>query len=289
MTRLDHLDSDALLALLSGRRWFPAIGLSPESARVSHLVHADRELEIALVDVGFAGNVWRTYVLAVGQGCEEAIEHPPALARLAELAGVTTTCKSTRVIGVEQSNSSAVLDESFVLKLYRRVETGPSPEVELLRALEESGFSSAPRVRGVIEYSRDELVATLAVVTDFVPSSGGGWELALASLASGDADWLPTRARRLGEVTGSMHAALAAASGPGVAAASAGYGSISSLARTVDQEIVGLVGTPIGNGYPRFAISWAAFPAPRHRRSCCGATATTTSGRFSGPIRKTGS
>ena len=44
-----------------------------------------------------------------------------------------------RPIGVEQSNSSVVVDEQFVLKVYRRLEAGPNPELELLRALEGGG------------------------------------------------------------------------------------------------------------------------------------------------------
>ena len=55
VTQLDPLGSDALLALLSGRRWFAAAELSPESAPLASVVHADDELELALVDVRFAG------------------------------------------------------------------------------------------------------------------------------------------------------------------------------------------------------------------------------------------
>ena len=126
-----------------------------------------------------------------GRGNDDAITHLPALARLVALAGDETPCTSSRVIGVEQSNSSVVIDESVVLKLYRRLEAGPSPEVELLRALEEAGFDSAPRLLGAIEHDREPLEATLAVVTEHVPSAGGGWELTLASLEADDLDWLP--------------------------------------------------------------------------------------------------
>jgi maltokinase len=250
VTQLDSLGSDGLLGLLSGRRWFAAAELSPESASLTTVVHADEQLELALVDVRFAGGTRRTYLLAVGPDGEEAMESLPALARLAGLAGLTTPCLSARAVGVEQSNSSAVLDESVVLKLYRRLETGPSPEVELLRALEADGFASAPRIQGVVELADARFEATLAVATEFIPSAGAGWELTLASLASGDAGWLPARARRLGEVTGSMHAALADASGPGVAPEEAATGSVAALAGMVDDEIAGLAGTPVDGRIP---------------------------------------
>ena len=140
-------------------------------------------------------------------------------------------------MGVEQSNSSVAIDESVVLKLYRRLEAGPSPEVELLRVLAAAGFDSAPRLLGVIEHDREPLEATLAVLTEYVPSAGGGWELALASLEADDIGWLPARARRLGEVTGSMHAALAASSDPYMAPEEASSEAIGLLAATVDEEV----------------------------------------------------
>ncbi len=239
-TRLEDIGSDGLLALLLGRRWFAAEGREPERAHLERIVHTDDELEIALVDVRFADGTQSTYVVAVGPRGEDAFAHPPALARLVSLAGADTPCASARAVGVEQSNSSIVLDESVVLKLYRRLEAGPSPEVELLRALEEAGFASAPRLRGVIEDTSAHLEATVAIVTEYVPAAGGGWELTLAALAGGDPGWLPARAARLGEVTGSMHASLATASDPQIAPEEARPDAIDGLAANVDDEIVRL-------------------------------------------------
>ena len=107
----------------------------------------------------------------------------------------------------------------------------------MLRVLEAAGFDSAPRLLGAIEHDREPLEATLAVLTEYVPSAGGGWELALASLEADDLDWLPARARRLGEVTGSMHAALAASSDPYMAPEEPSTEAIGLLAATVDEEV----------------------------------------------------
>ncbi len=237
MSRIEQLSSAELLGLVSDRRWFGAAGHEPESAHVLRLVFADEELELALVDVRFSEAMHNTYLVAIGPGNDDAITHLPALARLVALAGYETPCTSSRVMGVEQSNSSVVIDESVVLKLYRRLEAGPSPEVEMLRVLEAAGFDSAPRLLGAIEHDREPLEATLAVLTEYVPSAGGGWELALASLEADDLGWLPARARRLGEVTGSMHAALAASSDPYMAPEEASSEAIGLLAATVDEEV----------------------------------------------------
>jgi trehalose synthase-fused probable maltokinase len=140
-------------------------------------------------------------------------------------------------MGVEQSNSSVVVDELHVLKLYRRLEAGPNPELEMLRVLGARGFAHAPPLQGEIEHREAPIEATLALVAGYVPSRGGGWELALASLGN-DREWLPNRARRLGEVTGAMHAALAAdPEDPHFAPEEPSAESVAILAASVDEEI----------------------------------------------------
>ena len=54
---------------------------------------------------------------------------------------------SIRPMGAEQSNSSVVLDERLALKLYRRIEPGVNPELELLRFLTDRASSTSPRSR----------------------------------------------------------------------------------------------------------------------------------------------
>lgn len=245
MSWIEGRSSAELLALVTGTRWFAAAEHQPECAHVTRVVHADGDLELALVDVRFVEGMHRTYLVALGPEGQDAAECLPALARLAALAGADGRCTSSRVVGVEQSNSSVVLDERLVLKLYRRLEAGPSPEVELLQALEEAGFDSAPRLRGVIEHEHEPLEGTLAIVTDYIPAAGAGWELTLASLVEGDPGWLPDRAHRLGAVTGAMHAALAIVPDPHLAPEEASAESIGLLAATIDEEVVRLGSEPL--------------------------------------------
>ncbi|HUG29862.1 MAG TPA: hypothetical protein VMQ65_05020, partial [Candidatus Limnocylindria bacterium] len=56
---------------------------------------------------------------------------------------------TVRPLGVDQSNSSIVVAETSVLKLYRRLEPGPNPEVELVMAL---GNAPIPAFQGAIRY-----------------------------------------------------------------------------------------------------------------------------------------
>jgi maltokinase len=113
-----------------------------------------------------------------------------------------------RPMGAEQSNSSLVIDERLALKLYRRIEAGMNPELEILRFLTERGFEHIAALEGYISYEGRPLEATLAILQQFIPAKGDGWELALDSLGS-DPGWLPAHTRRLGEVTADLHNALA--------------------------------------------------------------------------------
>jgi maltokinase len=242
VTRLEELPPTELLALVTGRRWFSATGHAPAGAAVAAVVHAEPELELALVEISFADGAAATYLVALGPGGTNALDDRRALHRLLRLAGIETPCETVRPAGLDQSNSAVIVDDALVLKLYRRIEDGPAVEAELLEALEQAGFVSAPRLRGRLDHGG----ATLAIVTDYVPALGDGWDLTAAALAAGDAAWLPQRARRLGEVTGEMHAALAAATEPALAAAAPEAGAVDALAAELENELGQLEASPLG-------------------------------------------
>ncbi len=144
---------------------------------------------------------------------------------------------TARPMGVEQSNTSVVLDERFVLKLYRRLEPGTNPELELLRFLTEQGFPNVAALVGWAETEGRPLDATLAILQRFIRSRGDGWTLALETLGS-EPGWMPARAGRLGEVTAAMHTLLASdASDPSFAPEEPSSESIALLSASVDEEI----------------------------------------------------
>ena len=82
---------------------------------------------------------------------------------------------------VEQSNSSAFFEERLVLKLYRTVEGGPNPDVELTRYLSDNGFRNVPPVLGAIDLrdpkARPAVDATVAMVQAFVAHEGNLWDV----------------------------------------------------------------------------------------------------------------
>ena len=63
---------------------------------------------------------------------------------------------SSRRLGVEQSNSSIIFDEYGMLKIYRRLQPGPHPEIEMSRFLvERAGFANTPPLLAFMELGLD--------------------------------------------------------------------------------------------------------------------------------------
>ncbi|HEY8674281.1 MAG TPA: hypothetical protein VIM76_11050 [Candidatus Dormibacteraeota bacterium] len=141
------------------------------------------------------------------------------------------TLSSVRHLRVEQSNTSVEVGDAIFLKHMRRVEAGPSQELEMSDALAGAGFTHiAPLLGRALWVSGDEAPSPLAIVQPFLHNSTEGWALALTSLralyadaeAMAQADPVARRAtvddqdaaffaesQRLGQVVAEMHLALA--------------------------------------------------------------------------------
>ncbi len=128
------------------------------------------------------------------------------------------------IISTEQSNSSLVYGESAILKLFRRLEAGLNPDVEIHDALH---AAKNPHVAPLLGYliiagdeSRDQEDGTIAMLQTFLPSASDGWSLATASVRDlyAEGDLHPEEvggdfageSYRLGEATASVHMDLAA-------------------------------------------------------------------------------
>ena len=142
-----------------------------------------------------------------------------------------------RVVDAEQSNSSVVFGEELILKIYRRLEAGINPELELLRFLTTHDFPNIATLYGWTAYSGRPIDATLGLLQRFIANGVDGWDLALDSL-SGDPDSFLSRIVRLGEVTGAMHTVLASdTSDPSFAVEESSIESLGLLVASVDEEI----------------------------------------------------
>ncbi|MEW6441883.1 MAG: maltose alpha-D-glucosyltransferase [bacterium] len=87
------------------------------------------------------------------------------------------------VITADQHNTSILYEDRFVLKLFRRLEAGKNPDLEIGRVLTEEGFDHVPPLAGAIEHRRDRgEPTTLAVLHGFVPNEGDAWDVFLDEL-----------------------------------------------------------------------------------------------------------
>ncbi|MFQ5657221.1 MAG: maltose alpha-D-glucosyltransferase [Candidatus Methylomirabilales bacterium] len=105
-----------------------------------------------------------------------------AFARIQDSAQVALDPK---VLRVEQSNTSVVYGDQYVLKFFRRLEPGMNPDLELGRFLTERvSFPHIPPVAGALEYRRRNGDAvTLAILQGFVPNQGDAWQYTLHTLS----------------------------------------------------------------------------------------------------------
>jgi maltokinase len=142
-----------------------------------------------------------------------------------------------RLMGVEQSNSSIVFDDELVLKVFRKLEPGVNPELEMLRFLTEHQFPNIAPLHGWYEYDGAALATTLGVAQAFLPDARGGWELALRELGP-DPDGFLERLGSLGTVTAEMHNVLGSDAGdPAFSPEQPSQEALSLLTATVDEDI----------------------------------------------------
>jgi maltose alpha-D-glucosyltransferase/alpha-amylase len=129
---------------------------------------------------------------------------------------------AVRRLGAEQSNSSALVGERAMVKLYRRLETGIQPEVEIGRFLTDGvRFPHAPPWLGSLErLDAQAQRTTYAAAFGFVANQGDGWRWTLDHLEStlgpvrpgtspAGHDRYLELARRLGRRTAELHRAFA--------------------------------------------------------------------------------
>jgi maltokinase len=124
----------------------------------------------------------------------------------------------------QQSNTSVMLGETAILKLFRRLELGRNLDIEMHAALNAAGISDVANLFGWIEGSwvsnGRQLDADLAMVIEQLAGAVDGWELALESLRIGNAPMkiktgkiktgsdFAAETEALGKALGDIHSAL---------------------------------------------------------------------------------
>jgi maltose alpha-D-glucosyltransferase/alpha-amylase len=79
----------------------------------------------------------------------------------------------------QQSNTTVALGEKYFLKIFRRMEPGLNPDLEVVRFLNEKQFPNVPRIAGWLELERTASDRfTAGTLSEFVPNARSAWEFA---------------------------------------------------------------------------------------------------------------
>jgi maltose alpha-D-glucosyltransferase / alpha-amylase len=221
---------------LRAARWFGGKSRAIRATRVIDRACWAPDASVCLVDVHYVNGPSETYVLA-----DHFDDPSTARALLAHFDGSTIVTEAggslsfrptrrldtidrdhlepIRPLKGEQSNSSIRFGQALILKLFRRVQFGPNPDVEVGRFLtEHTSFCGTPPVAGSLTYlSADGREADLALLQEFEPNRGDAWTTMLARvrevLNGGAFEDSVSALARLGQTTADLHLALSSGTG----------------------------------------------------------------------------
>ena len=253
---------DALRAWLPRQRWFGSKGSAVASVRVESQTPLPGEsgARLTLLEVHSDDGTSARYQLLVGHrtgALEQRLEHAVigevdgataydaahdhdaagALLRLLAEGGTVgplrftnreplDTSLSSRVLTAEQSNTSIVYGDEVILKLFRRLQPGANPDIEVTVALAEAGST---HIACPVAWYDGEVAGettSLGLLQQFYRGASDGWAMATASVRDlfAEADLhadevggdFAGEAERLGVATAEVHALLASALPSGV-------------------------------------------------------------------------
>ncbi|APY06986.1 trehalose synthase [Winogradskyella sp. J14-2] len=92
--------------------------------------------------------------------------------------------ESSRFMGMEQSNTSIVYNDKYVLKFFRRIYADRNPDYEMSRFLsEKKDFKNTPAYLGSMQIKDHENTnITIALMNELVPNEGDAWDYMLKEL-----------------------------------------------------------------------------------------------------------
>jgi maltokinase len=251
--------TELLIEWLPRQRWFAGKGRPLLSVRVVSLQDLSEQVKHLIIEVRYAAgdpayyqlpvtrlpdlDPERSYARIAPKHADDDMGGPPFyydglhepdgtaavfdLLRTSGSAGSLSATATSELdaltglpIGAEQSNTSLVFGDAYILKVFRRIAPGINPDLEITRVLAEGGSRHVATPLGWIEGRLEGEPTTLAVCSRFLKSGSEGWKLALASVrdlfAEGDlhADEVggdfAAESSRLGVATAEVHATLAA-------------------------------------------------------------------------------
>ena len=234
---------------LPRQRWYAGRDRVLSSVQPRVVLPLRDGVNLTLLDITYTDGSAECYQVVVPPEAESAAARQ--LLGLMEPDAVPPVGGTGRVIGSEQSNTSLVLGEQIILKLFRRVAIGVHPDIELNRILGAAGNPHVAPLLGSCEITDGGEPCALAMASQYVTGSVDGWTMATAGDLGADESY------RLGEAVASVHGELATALGTSVATvpvdrmrarlASAvdSIPQLADVASAIEDRYAAVAGTPI--------------------------------------------
>jgi trehalose synthase-fused probable maltokinase len=204
--------------------------------------------------------VWAALAAAMLAGGETAgragrfgFEPTPSAERLPPGGTSEAARLAERRLDVEQSNTSIVLGDRIILKLYRLLSAGPNPEVEIGAFLTAAGFRATPALAAVATYvDEDGEPSAAAKLEELVAARGDAWGWTTGLLAIGESGRAEAASgiAEIGRLTRSLHDALASRpEAPGFPARQATAEELDAWQQAAEAQLSGALS--IVTGEPR--------------------------------------
>ncbi|MGW8273306.1 MAG: maltose alpha-D-glucosyltransferase, partial [Thermodesulfovibrionales bacterium] len=173
-----------LLPLAHGPRELTDLLLAEKPQAVIARLHGDGEDGI-LFDASFDENFQKELLGAVSRrkafkgSSGEIICYPGGKFR--RLLSARGTVSPSEVLQADQSNTSILYGDTFFLKLYRKIDEGPNPDLEIIRFLtEKTAYTHIPPCAGALEYRRrGSPSVVVGHLQGFIPNQGDFWNYTL--------------------------------------------------------------------------------------------------------------
>jgi len=178
------------IAFVSGERASQTIRESPQAAIASLKLRGKESVQEGIIyDAIFDEDFCRTLLEAIAQRRRwkgrggELVASPTKVFR--QVYKADTEALVPAPLKGEQTHTSVVYGDGLILKLFRHLEEGVSPELEIGRFLtERKPFARAPRVAGALEYRSQGKTRpmTLGILHEYVQNVGDAWHYTLESI-----------------------------------------------------------------------------------------------------------